>query len=437
MNNPIFTTHMKKFLLILMLSGFAVFRAQAQVTINPLVESQSSEETKITRVELKGSYTIISFRYRLGKNRTYDEQRRPQEKTPDREPRNLQELFERMMRQGGGRVGGSEHWISIDPRSKLIAKNGRKTFHFVKAEGIPESPEQLFMEPGEEVTFKVYYDRLDRGIELFDYYEGKNDGRTVFWNFKGVHIKNPAPNELNTTPPPLAKKEPEKPKEPTPTPPVVVEKEPEKPKVVSPAEIRISGTVYDAKTKKPLDAKLVFQVKNQKIDSTQAFTGTGTYRSTLPVGNNYTCVVTAKGYAESQESIDLQNATAPVTKDIYLTPLSKGEKITLKNIYFETSKATLLSESFAELNKLAAMMKENPNMEIRLEGHTDGVGDFDMNLQLSRERVDAVKAYLVKNGIAESRIETQGYGSTRPVTSGRSEEERRKNRRVEFVITKM
>ena len=431
-----FLLPMKKFWLFIWFGWLGASFTYAQVTISPVVESQSSAEAKITRVELKGSYTIISFRYRLSKNRTYDEQRRPQEKPSETQPRNLQELFERMLGgQGGGQGGSYKSWISIDPRSKLIAKNGRKNFRFVKAEGIPESPEQYFIEPGEEVNFKVYYERLDRGIEMFDYFEGKNDGRTVFWNFKGVKIKNPAPIENNDTPPPVVKKEPDKPKEQE-TPPVVAEKEPEKPTKVEPSEVRITGTVYDAKTKKPIDAKLVFQLQNEKIDSTQAFTGTGTYKSSLPVGNNYKCVATAKGYLETQETIDLRTATASITKDIYLTPISAGEKVALKNIYFETSKAVLLVESFTELNKLVKMMKENPSMEIRLEGHTDGLGDFDMNLQLSRDRVDSVKEYLVKNGIASTRIETQGYGSTRPVTNGKSEEERRKNRRVEFVITK-
>jgi outer membrane protein OmpA-like peptidoglycan-associated protein len=82
-------------------------------------------------------------------------------------------------------------------------------------------------------------------------------------------------------------------------------------------------------------------------------------------------------------------------------------------------------------------MRENPKMEIMLEGHTDNQGDWNENLKLSKQRVTEVKGYLVKNGIEEKRIQVQGYGSTRPVASNNSEEKRKLNRRVEVTIVKI
>ncbi|MFN7328749.1 MAG: OmpA family protein, partial [Bacteroidota bacterium] len=73
---------------------------------------------------------------------------------------------------------------------------------------------------------------------------------------------------------------------------------------------------------------------------------------------------------------------------------------------------------------------------IQLEGHTDNLGTPGVLLKLSEDRVATVKSYLVDHGIAATRIAGKGYGATRPVTQGNSEEERLLNRRVEFVITK-
>jgi len=113
-----------------------------------------------------------------------------------------------------------------------------------------------------------------------------------------------------------------------------------------------------------------------------------------------------------------------------------GTTIVLNNIRFVQSKAELLSESDAELNHLWTFMREHPTAEIELQGHTDNQGDFDLNLALSKQRVEAVKAFLVSKGIAPQRISGRGFGSTRPIANNNREETRQLNRRVELVIKK-
>ncbi len=134
--------------------------------------------------------------------------------------------------------------------------------------------------------------------------------------------------------------------------------------------------------------------------------------------------------------------TPPKTLDakvVYTPPLvvaAPGKTTQLRAIQFVQSKAELLPDAQPALEQLAAFLKNNPTAEIELGGHTDNQGDFDENLRLSKQRVEVVKAYLVTNGIAASRIVTRGYGPTRPIGSNNAENTRQFNRRVEMTILK-
>jgi len=122
-------------------------------------------------------------------------------------------------------------------------------------------------------------------------------------------------------------------------------------------------------------------------------------------------------------------STAPESGKFADRPLNNPINL---SIYFELTKANLLPQSNAELDEVVQWMRQNPNVSIRLEGHTDKIGDADKNLQLSRERVNAVREYLMVKGISGMRIEVKGYGDTRLVCPSPCE----RNRRVEMVITK-
>ena len=117
--------------------------------------------------------------------------------------------------------------------------------------------------------------------------------------------------------------------------------------------------------------------------------------------------------------------------------VSVGKAIVLQNLRFAQSKPELLPESNAELENLFKFMQEHPTANIELQGHTDNRGDFDLNLALSRQRVEVVKAFLVKKGISPNRITGKGFGSSRPIANNNREETRQLNRRVELIITKL
>lgn len=106
----------------------------------------------------------------------------------------------------------------------------------------------------------------------------------------------------------------------------------------------------------------------------------------------------------------------------------------LNGIQFETGSAKIKKTSNAILNQVVDVMKENASWKLTINGHTDNQGNADKNQKLSEDRAAAVKAYLVKNGIEESRLTSAGYGQDKPVDTNKTAAGRAKNRRVEFVV---
>lgn len=111
-----------------------------------------------------------------------------------------------------------------------------------------------------------------------------------------------------------------------------------------------------------------------------------------------------------------------------------GRKFIIENLLFKTNSA-VLPDSVGELDVLIRFMKERPSVRIRVEGHTDNVGVVTRNNILSQRRADSVRDYLIRKGISQDRIESEGFGPTKPIASNSSEFGRRLNRRTEIVIT--
>ncbi len=110
-----------------------------------------------------------------------------------------------------------------------------------------------------------------------------------------------------------------------------------------------------------------------------------------------------------------------------------GKKVLLNNVYFEQSSFILQKESFIELDKLAAMLSQNPSSKIQIAGHTDNIGDSRLNQALSENRAKVILNYLLSKGIDEERLSYKGFGGTQPIVENNTEENRKKNRRVEIL----
>ncbi|HEY6506076.1 MAG TPA: OmpA family protein [Chitinophagaceae bacterium] len=106
-----------------------------------------------------------------------------------------------------------------------------------------------------------------------------------------------------------------------------------------------------------------------------------------------------------------------------------------RRIGFALSKSTLLPASHKVLDEVAAVLKQNPNVIVSIEGHTSGDANYDANMKLSQERADNVRAYLISKGILASRLTATGFGPNKPITKGTTEAEKAKNRRVELKLS--
>jgi outer membrane protein OmpA-like peptidoglycan-associated protein len=114
---------------------------------------------------------------------------------------------------------------------------------------------------------------------------------------------------------------------------------------------------------------------------------------------------------------------------------ARGLVLTLPgSVYFEVNKSVVQSAMRSRLLEIARALATAGDSSILIEGHTDSDGSNEYNLELSRLRAEAVRSVLVAGGVPADRIETQGYGETRPVASNRTAAGKAQNRRVEIVL---
>jgi outer membrane protein OmpA-like peptidoglycan-associated protein len=107
-----------------------------------------------------------------------------------------------------------------------------------------------------------------------------------------------------------------------------------------------------------------------------------------------------------------------------------------KNLLFEKLKFNIETKSFEELKSLVDVLSIRPDIMIEIEGHTDNGGTEAENLELSKNRANQVKDYLIKNGVDASRVKTSFYGESKPIASNDTESGRQMNRRVRIKVIK-
>jgi OOP family OmpA-OmpF porin len=215
------------------------------------------------------------------------------------------------------------------------------------------------------------------------------------------------------------------------------EKEPEK-EIIAPEKpvkrktnmATVTGRIYDGRNLKPVnDAEVLVRKSNNDSLVAQTKTVDGIYNFELTPYESYRISAQADGFQSKSVSIRTTNRFEEVKSLISLSPESYTAP--LSTLYFTQSTEVLEDAAMSGLDSIVAYFQKRDDLKIILKGHTDNTGDFEKNLDLSRKRVETVKAYLTGRGIPENRIEGAGYGSAQPSKVNQTEALKKSNRRVD------
>ena len=209
--------------------------------------------------------------------------------------------------------------------------------------------------------------------------------------------------------------------------------------------IYAEGRIMNKTTKELIPAKISYQ--SLPYGNIVGQLNGSTYRFPFFTEERYEIVVEAAGFAPAKYMLDpgQANGERKVVQDVELNPPvsasvaaetahTVGKLMNLDNLIFAQAQAKIEPSSYDELDKIVTMLETYPKMVIQLEGHTDNRGDPKRNMDLSQQRVDAVKQYLVGKNINKNRIKTKAFGGTQPLSRENTEEAHSMNRRVQVRI---
>jgi outer membrane protein OmpA-like peptidoglycan-associated protein len=180
------------------------------------------------------------------------------------------------------------------------------------------------------------------------------------------------------------------------------------------------------------DAEEVIKYQTNPIKSDSDDDGLPDYDEIFKFKTNPLNADTDGGSVDDKSEIDRGTNPLDAEDDV----VKVGVPIVLEGIYFETGKADITAESEYTLRKALTTLESYPEITVEISGHTDITGNYKKNLELSQQRANAVRDWLIRNGIEPSRIIAKGYGPDRPIATNETPEGRQKNRRIEFTRIK-
>lgn len=203
-------------------------------------------------------------------------------------------------------------------------------------------------------------------------------------------------------------------------------------------EVLVKGKIINALTNEPMAAKLLYGPTDLSHFLRFFKSKDGSFEFRIPKGQDFKVSAEKAGFLSPYKVVATKKGTYYPTQRLILmmTPIKENIEIKLDPIYFKQSESTILEPSYPALDYLLMVLNKNSKIHIQIEGHTDNRGKPKDLLNLSESRAFAVKRYLMDRGIDSARIDTKGFGGTRPA-SANTAGKRAKNRRVEIRITKV
>jgi len=179
-------------------------------------------------------------------------------------------------------------------------------------------------------------------------------------------------------------------------------------------------------------------VETKEIKEIPVDRETGNFVAAIVTKNDLMLMVKKRDYAYQTTYIEQKKGSVslePMKIDFKLKQIKVGVAYNLQDIYFDTDSDHLKDKSKEVIDGFYDFLKDNPNVKVEIQGHTDNVGSDAYNMKLSEARAKAVYEVLIEKGIPYSQISYKGYGESKPVASNDSEKGRAKNRRTVFLIT--
>lgn len=208
-------------------------------------------------------------------------------------------------------------------------------------------------------------------------------------------------------------------------------------------KFKLEGQVFNKETNFPLANAVVTLSKINGAPIKTTTDENGRYKFNLEEDADYNLLAEKTEFRTANEDLTTKRLkeSEVIKQDLYLAPIVIGKEIRIENIYYDFDKSNIRPDAAKELDKIVAIMKENPTIWIVLGSHTDSRGKDQYNQWLSQSRANSAVQYIIDRGVEKNRITAKGYGESKHVNECAngvkcSEEAHQLNRRTEFTIVK-